>query len=517
MTMDVTRRQLLRSAAALGAAAPFIGMAPGAVSAQDGRLVVRMDRDLQNLDPGNRTGPAEVNVILAVCQGLVKPKIGALDYELDAAASIEQVDPKLIEFTLKEGLEFTGGYGPLTAEDVKFSFERFIKPDAGGKKVAFADDWAALDHVEVTGPLSGRIHLKQPSAALWSVALADGSGAIISRKAFEALDGKIQGTPIGSGPYMLSEASPGSQFVLKANPGYSGSAQHFAEIVLKPIPELKTAELAFLGNELDFTEISPIRMAEIGKTANTRTVSQSGIDYVWFGPNIARAPFDKLEVRQALRMAVDVDAILAGAYNGLAPRANAILAPELLGYWKDAPVHRRDVDGAMALLEKAGLGSGFRTRLTILNNARNQAIATIIQANLAEVGIELEIDARGGGSYWSLGENDASRDLELSLVEYPGKTDPGFQLQWFTTSQIGLWNWQRWGNAEFDSLHARAGADTDPAARAAMYVEMQKLMDESAAFIWITNNVYAFAMRETVTPAILPSGANLILQDFRQA
>ena len=81
------------------------------VHAADGRVVVRVEEDLKNLDPAYRTGPIDVNVILAVGQGLVKFKPGTTEWENDAAADIKQVDDKTIEFTLKEGLKFSGGYG----------------------------------------------------------------------------------------------------------------------------------------------------------------------------------------------------------------------------------------------------------------------------------------------------------------------------------------------------------------------------------------------------------------------
>lgn len=514
MTPIFSRRQIIKTAAYLGAAAPFLSLMNTDADAAGNKLTMRIPRDLQNLDPGNRTGPVEVNVILAVYQGLIKPKVGTLEFENEAAESIEQVSDTLIEFTLKDDLMFSGGFGQVTAQDVKFSFERFISTGADGKKVAFADDWAVLESVEVTGKLTGKIHLKNASAALWAVTLADGSGVIVSEKAFQKFGGKIEANLIGSGPYILSEATSGTRFVLTANPDYKGRKPHFDEINLLPITELRTAELAFRGKELDFTQIDPVRAEDVAKTPDTKIIKKSGIDYVWFGPNVAKAPFDKQEVREALRLGVDIDAIIAGAYNDLAPRANAILAPDLLGYWKDAPVRARDIDAAKALLEKAGLGSGFKTRLTILNNSVFQAIAAIVQANLAEIGIEVEIDARDGGAYWSLGEGDASKELELSLIEYPGKMDAGFQMQWFTTSQIGLWNWQRWSNPEFDALHVEAGKTLNDTARSEMYVRMQELMDQSAAFVWITYNVYAFASKDALTPAILPSGSNLLIQDF---
>ena len=130
--------------------------------------------------------PTLLDHVVAVGQGLVKFKPGTTEWENDAAADIKQVDDKTIEFTLKDGLKFSGDYGPVTAEDVKYSFERFLKPGANGKKVVYADDWAALDSVEVTGPLTGKIHLKNPSPAVWLIALADDSGVIVSRKAMSS-------------------------------------------------------------------------------------------------------------------------------------------------------------------------------------------------------------------------------------------------------------------------------------------------------------------------------------------
>jgi peptide/nickel transport system substrate-binding protein len=250
---------------------------------------------------------------------------------------------------------------------------------------------------------------------------------------------------------------------------------------------------------------------------DTTVTELQGIDYVWFGPNIEKKPFDDLRVRQALRLGVDIDGILAGAYAGLYPRANALLAPGIVGYWAEAPVYKRDVDAAKKLLADAGQGSGFKTSLTILaSDARYQAIGAIVQANLAEIGIDVQINALDPGAYWALGEKDASKDLELSLIEYSGKFDPGFQTQWFTSAQVGQWNWQRWKSKEFDDLDALGAKTTDQAKRNEIYIKAQKLMDESAAFVWITHNVNTFASRSWLKPGILPNGNGWLYTAFNE-
>ena len=171
-------------------------------------------------------------------------------------------------------------------------------------------------------------------------------------------------------------------------------------------------------------------------------------------------------MRQAIRLAIDVPAIIAAAYNGAVEPAYALEAPGILGHWADAPKRARDVEGAKKLLEEAGQGGGFSTKLTVLNKAVAQATAAVVQANLAEIGIDVQIDALDEGAYWAYGENDASKDLELVLVEYRGKFDPGFQTQWFTADQIGTWNWQRW-NSQGVRRAAQAGRHRDRRRRSA--------------------------------------------------
>lgn len=516
MSPSLSRRSFLGSTAAAATALAFAPGFSSMVRAADGKLTVRIVDDISNLDPAYRTGPDDVNVLLATNQGLVKFKPGSTEWELDAAEEIKLTSDTEIEFKLKEGLKFSGGYGDLTAEDVKFSFERFL-PAADGSKVPYADDWAALDHVEVTGPLTGKIVLKNPSPAVWTIALPDGSGAIISKKAFEALGDKFKMTPVGTGPYLLSEWVPRDHFTLTPNPDYKGAAPAFSQITAKPIADDKAAQLALQAGEIDFGQIDPAVAPEIAKSAGLKVEKLSAIDYVWIGPNIAKAPFDDVKVRQAIRLALDVPAIIAAAYNGSVEQGYALLAPGLIGYWEDAPKYTRDVAAAQKLLEEAGQGSGFKTKLTVLNTPVAQTTAAIVQANLAEIGIDVQIDALDGGAYWAFGENDASKDLELVLIEYSGKFDPGFQTQWFTTSQIGTWNWQRWSNPDFDKLHEQGGRETDPAKRAEIYIAAQKLMDESAAFWWITHNAYTFAFKDTLVPGILPNGNQWQYSQFKSA
>ena len=146
------------------------------------------------------------------------------------------------------------------------------------------------------------------------------------------------------------------------------------------------------------------------------------------------------------------------------------------------------------------LAGGLDLKLTLLNQSQYVTTAQVVQANLAEVGINLNLDVLDGGAFWSQGEGEAGENLELSLQQFGGKADPSFQTQWFVSEQVGEWNWQRWKSADFDKLNVEAELTTDEAKRAELYVQMQKLMDESAAYVWLTHEVNIFASKKWLQP-----------------
>ena len=511
--MTIDRRRLLQLAASLPIATAF---GSRMALAANGDLIVRFDRDLTNLDPANRTGSVEDNLLQACCQNLARFKPNSLEWEPEAAKTLTQVSETEITFELNPGQMFTGGHGEMTAEDVKFSLERFL-PAADGSKAAYADDWSALEKVEVTGTYTGRILLKNASPALWTIGITDGSGTILSKAAVAALGDKLSTSIVGSGPYMMTEWKPNDTITLTANPDYKGpDTAAFARILIKPVAEYRTALLAYQAGEVAFTEIEAASVDQVKALPDTVVLQKDSIDYTWISLNTTKAPLDNVKLRQAIRLAVDIDAILLGAYSGAVGRANSLMAPGLIGHWDAAPVYARDLTAAAALITEAG-ADGAALTFTCLNDATSQAVAAIVQANLAEVGLNVTINALDGGAYWSMGEGDASKDLEMTLITYGGKFDPGFQTQWFTGAQIGLWNWQRWASPEFDALNAKAGATTDPAARGPMYVRMQELLDESASCIWVTHGAKIFAHATSLSPALLPNGANWQLRFFKPA
>jgi len=503
---------LSRRGALQGTAAFTAALGPARAATRD-TVNIRIARDINNLDPANRTSFIESNINKACMHRLIRSRRGSFETEPDAAALLEPVSPVALRFELKPGLVFSHGYGPLTAEDVKFSYERFATAGPGGKTAIRGKDWAALEAVEVTGPLSGVIHLRTPAPNLLTDVLPGGSGCIASRRAFEALGPKLSQTVVGSGPYMFESWEPNRSVVLRANPDFVGDRAAFERIVLRPIEDAKTAQLALRAGEIDFTALDPGAIRET-EAAGIKVVQLDSVNYVWIGMNVESPLLSDLRVRQAIRLAIDTAQVVAAGYNGRARTIKALIAGSLPGAWPDAPVYRRDLAQARALLAQAGVKPGQALKLTVLATPTYQTVALVVRAMLAEVGLDLQVDARPAGTYWSSGKD---KSLELSVQRFGGQPDPAFQTQWFVSGQIDAWNWQRWSSPEFDRLDAAARATDDTAARMRDYVRMQQLMDESAAFIWLTNEVNAYGVASWLNPAIQPTGDDLQFPMFRPA
>src|SRR5690606_24235620 len=142
---------------------------------------------------------------------------------------------------------------------------------------------------------------------------------------------------------------------------------------------------------------------------------------------------------------------------------------------------RPDLEKARALIAEAG-AEGTKITLKTINIADRLAASQIIQANLAEIGLEVEIVPMDAGPFWNLGlesEGEDWKDLEMWIMQYGDSPDPSQMVQWYISSQKGIWNWERWTNPEFDELFTAGLAETDPEKRHQIYIRMQEIMEET--------------------------------------
>jgi peptide/nickel transport system substrate-binding protein len=417
-----------------------------------------------------------------------------------------------IDFTLHKGVQWQRGYGELTTEDVKYSYERFLVTDP---KPAYADDWASLDHVEIVDKYTGKLVFKTPQATLWTSVLPMTSGLIVSKKFYEeAGPDKVKTDLVGTGPYLFSEWTPKQQVVLQRNPDYWGDQPYFDEIDLLPVEDDKAAEVALQAGELDFSSISLSSVDKFQSDPNFSVQSIPSTAYNWIGMNVESPKLKDINVRQAIRYAIDVPSILAAAYNDKAPQANELIPEGTLGYWKDAPVYTRDVEKAKEFLAKANVTSLDLT-LTYENTDEFNTWGQIVQQNLKDVGINVTLNPLDSSTFWAYGDGGKDKELELFAVGYSSVApEPAWSTMWFTCDQVDLWNWMRWCNQDFDALHKKGIETIDPAQREQIYIDMQKLWDEAAIAVFVTNVPQVYVSKPNIKPVIYPGGLSPMLREF---
>ena len=216
--------------------------------------------------------------------------------------------------------------------------------------------------------------------------------------------------------------------------------------------------------------------------------------------NVQDPALQDINVRQAIRYAIDPQSIIDAAYNGSWSRTCALIAPGVLGYWKDAPCYGQDLSVARSYMEKAGLKSLDLT-LTVIQTDADQTAAQVIQANLAEIGINVKIVVEDSATYYDI-ESEGIADRQLVYVFYGANPDPSWFTMWFTCDQIGQWNWMNWCNPEFDSLHADGLKSLDTQTREDIYIKMQQLMDKDVIAVWVANATELNVSRADIIPML---------------
>lgn len=512
LRIPITRRSILKSAAAMGAASALPSVA---WSAEGKVLKARTYADIKVLDPAHFLGVVDEEIMGPIYNKLINYKSGgkpggAWDWQLEAAASIEQVDPTHIKFVLKPGIMFDNGFGEMTADDVKFSFERIVDP---ATESTMAPDWGPLGKVEVMDAYTGVIAFDEPFPPVWNITLPYSSGNIVSRKAVEAAGGRI-GTepPCVSGPYRIKEWRPKQKHVLEVNPMWSGPKPDFDEIHIFKMDDEKTAELAFDAGDIDFTRVS---LSSLGRYDSDMPDNSSlhvfpSLYYVWVGMNLDHPALQDRRLRQAIQHAIDVPSILEAAYFGAADASTGLIAPGLTGHRPQSLVPpAADFDKARQLMAEAGLSDGVTLTLDVLNKSTNVAAAQVIQATLATVGVEVEVNLHEGGAFWTLGDESSGerwKDVQLILNRFSMVPDPYYATTWWQCGQVGVWNWERYCNEEYDKIDSAASSETDPAKRQVMYEKLQDMLEDSGAFRFVTHEASPVIYRDTLVPALRPDG-----------
>jgi peptide/nickel transport system substrate-binding protein len=383
-------------------------------------------------------------------------------------------DGKAVTIRLRPGVKFHDGE-PLDAEAAKFSLERHLNMQGSFRK----PEIAALDRVEVVDPLTIRLVLKNPFSPLISQ-LTDRSGMMVSPKAAKEAGDRFGLKPVCAGPYRFVERVQQDRIVVEKFPDYWNKDNvHIDRIVYLPIVDatVRLANVKSGGLELIervlATDIKDVRSDARLKLATALELGYQGIDINVGNGERAKNPLgSSAKVRQALGLAIDRDALNQVVFNGEFVSGNQWVSPEHPYFQQSFPVPKRDVAKAKALMKEAGVAAPFEVDFMVPKGAETQAVAEVIQAMAAEIGINLKIRVTEFATSLKQAE---SGEYQAYLLAWSGRTDPDGNAYIFHKCKAPQ-DYPGYCNPEADRLLDEARAVADVPARKAIYEKLTKII-----------------------------------------
>lgn len=472
-----------------------------------GGIVITYKDDVATLDPAIGYDWQNWSMIKSLFDGLMDYVPGTTELRLGLAESYDLSEDGLTyTFHLRKGVKFHNGR-EMTAQDVKYSLDRVTDPATQSPGAGFfgsilgydaAADGSAegLEGVKVIDPATVQITLSRPDATFLHV-MALNFAAVVPQEAVDAAAGDFGKQPVGTGAFKLADWTIGQKVVFEKNADYWREGVPYLDSVTFEVGQepivallrLQKGEVDVPGDGIPpakFTEV----MADPAQAARVVEGGQLHTGYITL--NVTTPPLDKLEVRQAINMAINKDRIVQ-IINGRAKPANQPLPPSMPGYSKDYQGYPYDVEGARKLMADAGLADGFETELYVMNTDPNPRIAQAIQQDLAEIGIKAAIkslaqanviEAGGAGTapmIWSGGM--------AWIADFPDPSNFYGPILGCAGAVEGGWNWAKYCNEAVDAEAVKADSFNDPAdpARLALWSQVYEKVMADAPWVPVFN------------------------------
>ena len=516
-TVRLSRREGLKllAAAGFGTAAANFGAVRFAYSADGQALVVGLDiSDTNSFDPGRQFVYSAPITMHATYDTLVTMAAG--DYETvrpSLATSWDIEDGgKAIVFHLRDGVKFSSG-NPLTAEDVKFSFERLINLKDNPAELA-----GNIESVEVVDPLTVRLVTKDKTQPLITLlvgptfAISD-SKVVMEHGGTSAADADttdkatswLDSNSAGSGPYVLTRWEPNAQVGLERNPNYWGKPAGFARIILQHIPESATQLITLERGDIQAAlNLTSQQLDGLKGNADISIVEGTSLDYVYMtltssaelNPALA-----KKEARQAIAYAINYDELIKGLVGGYATRPPSFVPNGLGGMTEELTReigYRYDPEKAKALLKAAGLEDGFSFDLSYgdasVAGTTYALIAQAIQSQLAAVGITANLQPLDQAT-----ARTKYRGGELASFLTFWNPDGPEPWTWASASVQRVAGRVRWEvPAEVTDLVTKAGGAATPEESRSWYRKYAEALIDSTNYVILFQPVYRVAVSNTV-------------------
>lgn len=458
------------------AALLILGGAFGVAAAQptdpQGTLRVGFEIPVQ-LDPAFASSDAEIAVLNAVYDYLVD--IDARNEVVPRLARDWSVadDGLTYTFALYEDAAFHDGR-PVTADDVVWTFERLRDPDAG---FPTADLYANIEDIEATGEHEVTFRLAEPNP-FFLYDLSDNHALVVP-----AGSDDLGATFVGSGPFVLEDYRPGTRMSLRANPDYHLEGRPGVErLELVFFADQAAAVNAIRGGQLDLVLRMPTalyRSLEGARGVERVMVPTNGFDLVRLRSD--RPPGDDPRVVQALKLAVDREAIVAAVTQGLAVQGHDTpVGPLYEAYFLPEPgLPPHDPERARELLAEAGYEDGLALELHTPDTGDRPDLAVVLKEQLDAAGFDIEVVVEPESVYY--GEN-GWLEVDFGITGWGSRPVPQFYFDTMIACDA-VWNEAHFCDEEVDRLIELAGSTRDEAERVEAYHELQRILAERGPYV----------------------------------
>ena len=476
----------------------------GLAQNQGGELVVGMTYEPVTLDP-HVTGQANaIRILNHVFDTLVYADLAGEIHPFLATSWEVSEDGLEYTFHLREDVTFHDGT-PLNAQAVQATFERIMDPATASQSAISALE--PYESSEVIDDYTIKVTLSEPSA-VWLRNIAAGTVGIASPTAVEELGDQFARTPVGSGPFMITEWRDNESVTMVRNPDYNWAPEVFSHqgapyldtLVFSFIPENQVRFGTLETGETNVIEDVPalfVPLLEGNQDLELLAVPYPGSPRQ-FMINTQQSPTDELAVRQAILYAVDTQGIIDNLYGGVYPPGNGPMSAATYGAIEGifADTYGYNPEMAEQILEEAGwtMGSdGVRTkdgeRLTIVANVLADVpeygeLTQVIQAQLAEVGMEVELKPLARSPWYASNAEGDYNIVGMALWS----TDPNMLRMLYGTDG-SVFTWSHYSNEEFDALVNEGARLTDAESRLELYEQAQQMLMDDAVVLPIYDQV----------------------------
>jgi peptide/nickel transport system substrate-binding protein len=486
-----------------------------------GVLVYGRGGDSVSLDPARETDGESLNVCDNIFETLVRFKPGTTEIEPGLAESWEvSADGKEYVFKLRSGVRFHDGT-PMDGAAVVFSLMRQHDPkhEAYGHSKSW-DYWGdmgfgkLIKSIDAVAPDKVRFVLNHREAPFLAN-LAMSFAAIVSPTAVRKHKQDFARNPVGTGPFKFGSWTRGERIVLNRFDDYWGTKAHLQRVIIRSLPDSAARLNAFLAGEIQMMNLpTPDQVAAIRKARkDAQVIQKEAMNVAYLAFNTKKKPFDNVKVRQAINMAIDKKALVAGVYSGLAKEAVNPLPPTVWGYNETIKPYPFDAAKAKALLKEAGFPNGFETELYYMPVSRpympdGKTVATAIQANLKTIGVNVRLTTFEWAIYL---EKTKNGEHPMALLGWTGDNgDPDNFLHVLLSGNNAVApanNIAFYDNKEVTRLLEEARREVNQAKRAELYRRAQVLIHQDAPWVPLAHSVDQMPMDAKVRGFVLaPTG-----------